>query len=211
MDSELKNDLDAHRRGELSEEARTRLATRLYEEAIVIARDQQRRRGSPDGLAGASDVANSQVAAIMIDPIRELGTIETSDELRQALYRMLIDGWIKRRRAAKTKKRGGHMNRVTNATTDESTGQADDDLYVDITPPTSAETEYETKELLSIYPEGSEYRAIVRDLMEGWTQAEIGERLGLSRDSVGRRIRDKIGPQLQRYLQSRAALDDSDA
>ncbi len=209
VDSELKNDLDAHRRGELSEEARNRLAKRLYEEAIAIARAQQRRRGSPDGLAGASDVANSRVAAIMIDPIRELGSIETTDELQQALYRMLIDGWIKRRRQAKAKKRGGHMKRVTDAATDDSSGQAEDDLYVDITPLTPAEMKYETKELLSIFPDSSEYRAIVCDLIEGWTQTEIGERLGLSRESVGRRIRDKIGPQLRLYLQDRV-FDESD-
>jgi hypothetical protein len=199
LDSSLKNDLDALRREELSSEARNVLAKKLYDEAMKIATAQQHRFGSPDGVAGASDLANSRVAAIMTGPDRELGEIDTASELERALYRMLADSWIGRRRKAAAAKRGGGMKRAI------STTNSDSDLDYLPAAPTYDELAIGLEEVLGIFLDESEELSIVNGLVAGMTQEEIGNLIGLSRDAVGRRIRNNIAPKLREHYADRLA------
>jgi DNA-directed RNA polymerase specialized sigma24 family protein len=206
MNDAINRLLDDLRNEVLSEEARNHLATKLYDEALRIARNQERRLGSPDGVTGASELANSRVAAIMVDPHRNLGEIHTADELQRALHRILADSWIDRRRKAAACKRGGDWKRLPEGT--DSVGNIVSPVDMLASPPTEAELQLELDELLNLFPKESEERVIVMGLIEKRSEEEIGKHLGLSRHSIGRRIRTTIAPRLRKYFDHHSPSDD---
>lgn len=185
-----------------------RLAKRIHAEALQIARQRHRRRGSPDGVTGASDLANSAAGNLVAhDPRSELENVLTTDDLRKLLHRKLRNRWIDRRRRALAEKRGG--GKVRQASQIAQDGDSESDILIEherdiikLTPPTTAEeVTADVADFLGLFEPDSNERRIVELLLMSageLTQAEIGERIGLSRDAVGRRIRTVIRPTLER-------------
>ena len=181
--------------GRLDPDAEESLFQWLHTEALRIARAQHQRRGSPDGIAGASDLANSQLADIWKAPEVELQNVATTDDFRRVLQRMLLDRWIDRRRRAQAAKRGGGKVVPASQLTRESDSGP---LPAALAPPDESEFQVDLAEISNLFPpDGVECR-ILKLLVEGCTQAEIGRQVGLSRDAVGRRIRQTIVPMLTR-------------
>lgn len=169
--------------------ALSRLCQRIQSELAGIARAVQcRMGGSPDGVNGVSDLAESVAVEIIAQPGQKLGAIKSITELRGRLYVLLTQKWIDRRRKAICQKRGGGRT-----VTASQLGDADDSsLLKNVAAPTLGETRDDINALLSVYEPGSERQRIILLTLMGLTHDEIGELLGLSRDAVGRRLRDHI-------------------
>lgn len=71
--------------------------------------------------------------------------------------------------------------------------------YGEFTPATLAEVTADVNEILSTFKPDSQRRAILELLLDGYTQEEIAQDVGLSRDAVGRRIRS-MGRSLQQQF-----------
>lgn len=208
--SDVLNDLHA---GVLDSASLDRLAKQIHAEALRIARDQHRRRGSPDGVAGASDLANSEVVEILAGdgPREGLENVLTSDDLRHVLHRKLADRWIERRRKALAKKRGGGKVRQASQVgdpDDSSPLNVADHGFGDFPEPTTAEVAADLHDVLGVFEPGSERQRILLLTLDGLTQQDIAKELGLSRDAVGRRLRESIVPTLRALFSER---DDSPA
>ena len=199
----LTNRLERLQAGQLDRVAVESVFQRVHAEALKIARAQHRRRGSPDGVAGASDLANSQAARIWENAAAELRNVATTDDLRRVLHRMLLDRWIERRRKQQRRKRGGgKVVAVSQLAKDSQAGPFED--VAGLSPPDEAETALDLADLLKTFPASGQERSILELLIAGHTQAEIGQQLKLSRDAVGRRIRQTIAPAVARLLKPEA-------
>ncbi|MCA9038163.1 MAG: helix-turn-helix domain-containing protein [Planctomycetaceae bacterium] len=177
------------------------LALKACEYLADIASAVHRRMGSPDhGVNGESDLAQSVAASIIASPQAHLNEIYTADDLRARLYKLLYCKWVdKRRRAAAAKRGGGQHVQASQAEDAERPGILDIAArgYGEFPPATPAELSVELQEILDTFPIESERRRIVTLLLEGWTQQEIADNLNLSRDAVGRRVRQSIAPALR--------------
>jgi len=181
------------------------LCRRIQTELAEIARAVLRRRGgSPDGgVHGESDLAQSVAVLILNRPAAKLADVHTSEQLRARLYRLFHDRWIERRRAATRQKRGGGKVRQASQLgrpEDSSPLNVADRGFGAMPAPTTAEVAADMQDVLGAFASGSEVQRILLMLMEGCTQQEIGDALGLSRDAVGRRIRQTIAPTLARIM-----------
>ena len=175
------------------------LCQKIAGELQAIARAVYRQRGgSPDGVCHESDLAQSVALRIVQNPQHELSAIATTDELRGRLYQLLYERWIERRRAALAQKRGGGLVRVASQIGLDDESQ----LLANEPAPEGAELNTDLLDLLSVFPVGSERGRILAWLLEGRTHEEIAGELGLSRDAVGRRVRDSLIPELKSRLAS---------
>ena len=170
-----------------------RLTEAICQNLAEIARVIRRQRGTADrALNGESDLAQSVAAEIQADPIGRLSGVYTVEELRGRLYSLLFQKWVEHQRRALAEKRGS--GRVQQAS---QLGNPDDSSplhvaergYGNLDRPTSASVQIDVAMMLSTFAPESERRKILSWLLEGWTQEQIGEQLGLSRDAVGRRVR----------------------
>ena len=172
---------------------------RLHEIARVVAYGL----GSPNGgVNGESDLAQSVAGDILKNPGGRLSEVYTSEDLQGRLHKLLYEKWIHRCRAAKTQKRGG--GKVAQAT---QVGGEDDESplvtatrgYGQFTPATLPEVAADVNAILDTFKPGSQRRQILELLFHGYTQEEIGQATGLSRDAVGRCIRS-MGRSLQQLF-----------
>lgn len=186
-------------------EALAQLWRRIHSELAGIARAVQRRKGgSPDGgVNGESDLVQSVAIQILANPQEKLADVFTTGHLRGRLYVLLTRSWIRRLRWATAEIHGGGNVRQAS-----QMGSSDDSSPLDvagcgcddITTPTEDDAAELVKQMLSVFEPGSERQRILLMTLAGLTQEEIGQELGLSRDAVGRRVRDSIVPTLQRKL-----------
>jgi DNA-directed RNA polymerase specialized sigma24 family protein len=167
----------------------------LHAELTGIARAVQRLKGgSPDGVNGVSDLAQSVAANIFAKPDQELAMVVTVRDLRGRLFQLLTEKWIDRRRKATRQKRGG--GNVIAASQLEHEEEAS--LLARFAAPTVDETRDDIDAMLSVFEPGSERQRILLLTLMGQTQEEIGGLLGLSRDAVGRRVRNGIEKPLKK-------------
>ncbi len=183
--------------GELDPAAIESMFQIVHAEALGIARAQYRRRGSPDGVTGASDLANSQMGRIWADPKSELRNVATTDDLRHVLHRMLLDLWIERRRCGHAATRGSG-NLVLASQLENSSGGGPE--LIELSPPSQDELRLDLEVIMEAFPATGHEQVILLLMMEGCTQSEIASRTGLSRHAVGRRVRQTIIPRISKVF-----------
>jgi DNA-directed RNA polymerase specialized sigma24 family protein len=188
-----------------------RLCEQIHSELFGIARAVQRHhRGSPDGgVNGESDLVQSVVAQIVAQPDEKLVDVFTIEQLRGRLFVLVSRKWIERWRHASRQKRGGIVRQASQigASDDSSPLNVEHRGFGDLTDPMNEEVFETVNQLLSVFEPGSQRQRILLLTLAGLTQEEIGQSLHLSRDAVGRRVRNSIIPTLRRKFADPASAN----
>lgn len=178
------------------------LCRRMATDMVAIARAVQRRQGgSPDGgVNGESDLVQSVAAQIVAGPYKELADVFTNEQLRGRLFQLLLEKWIdKVRHATRLKRGGGRVHQASQFGDSSASSPLDVPQrgFGERSEPQHSEVAELVGQMLGVFKPGSERQRILLMTLAGLTQEEIGRELGLSRDAVGRRVRNSIIPQLQ--------------
>jgi DNA-directed RNA polymerase specialized sigma24 family protein len=196
------------------QKAMAELNNRIRTDMVAFARAVHRRQGgSPDGgVNGESDLVQGVAAQILAQPDKELADVFTIEQLRGRLFTMLHEKWVDQHRHNTRKKRGGGRVHAASQVGDSDNSSPLNVQHRGFGEPSEPQQEDIAElvdQMLGVFEPGSERQRILLMTLAGLPQEEIGRELGLSRDAVGRRVRNSIiAPLRRRFVEDQPPTDE---